>query len=113
VAETDFRVSAATQEGTKAAGSGFGAEPEDQACIVQTWNHRRGWHNLSAFVGSILADMGEHQLTICDYLRHGNLNVTNQYLQATAKTKRLAQKNFVAAILPTGSLSRRRSMLIQ
>jgi hypothetical protein len=30
--------------------------------------------------GSVLADLGEHQLTICDYLRHSNLNVTNQYL---------------------------------
>ena len=27
--------------------------------------------------------MGEHQLTIRDYLRHSNLNVTNQYLQTS------------------------------
>jgi len=44
--------------------------------------------------------MGEHRLTIRDYPRHSNLNVTNQYLQATAKTKRLAQENLVDAILP-------------
>jgi hypothetical protein len=56
--------------------------------------------------------MGEHQLTIRDYLRHSNLNVTNQYLQATSKTKRLAQQKLVDAILPTGSLSQSRSTLI-
>ena len=49
--------------------------------------------------------MGEHQLTIRNYLRHGNLNVTNQYLQATSKTRCLAQRKLVDAILPTGLLS--------
>jgi integrase len=72
-----------------------------------------GWHTFRHSVGSILADLGEHQLTIRDYLRHSNLNVTNQYLQATSKTKRLAQARLVDAILPTGSLSRSRSTLIQ
>jgi hypothetical protein len=52
-----------------------------------------------------LADMGEHQLTIRDYLRHSNLNVTNKYLQATCKNKRTAQGKLVDAILPTGILS--------
>jgi hypothetical protein len=51
-----------------------------------------------------LAEMGEHQLTIRDYLRHSNLHVTNKYLQATSKTKRLAQNKLVDAILPTGFL---------
>jgi hypothetical protein len=32
-------------------------------------------------VGTMLAEMGEHQLTIRDYLRHANLHVTNKYLQ--------------------------------
>jgi integrase len=53
-------------------------------------------------VGTMLAEMGEHQLTIRDYLRHSNLHVTNKYLQATSKTKRLAQDKLVDAILPTG-----------
>ena len=48
----------------------------------------------------MLAEMGEHQLTIRDYLRHINLHVTNKYLQATSKTKRLAQDKLVDAILP-------------
>jgi hypothetical protein len=52
----------------------------------------------------MLAETGEHQLTIRDYLRHSNLHVTNKYLQATSKTKRLAQDNLVDAILPTGFL---------
>jgi integrase len=72
-----------------------------------------GWHTFRHSVGSILADMGEHQLTIRDYLRHSNLNVTNQYLQATSKTKRLAQDKLVDAILPSGSLSASKSNLIQ
>ena len=55
-------------------------------------------------VGTVLAEMGEHQLTIRDYLRHSNLHVTNKYLQATSKTKRLAQDKLVDAILPTGIL---------
>ena len=72
-----------------------------------------GWHTFRHSVGSMLADMGEHQLTIRDYLRHSNLNVTNQYLQATSKTKRLAQDKLVDAILPSGSLSASKSHLIQ
>ena len=44
-------------------------------------------------------EMGEHQLTIRDYLRHSNLSVTNKYLQATSATKRRAQAKLVDAIL--------------
>jgi integrase len=36
-----------------------------------------GWHTFRHTVGSMLAEMGEHQLTIRDYLRHSNLHVTN------------------------------------
>jgi hypothetical protein len=52
----------------------------------------------------MLAEMGEHQLTIRDYLRHSNLHVTNKYLQTASNTKRLAQDKLVDAILPAGSL---------
>jgi len=65
-------------------------------------NPRR--HTFRPSVGTMLAEMGEHQLTIRDYLRHSNLHVTNKYLQATSKTKRLAQDKLVDAILPTGIL---------
>jgi hypothetical protein len=41
----------------------------------------------------------------CPRLESDGLNVTNQYLQATSKTKRLAQERLVDAILPTRSLS--------
>jgi hypothetical protein len=44
--------------------------------------------------------MGEHQLTIRDYLRHSNLSVTNKYLQAASNPKRKAQDKLVEAILP-------------
>ena len=64
-------------------------------------------------VGTMLAEMGELQLTIRDYLRHSTLHVTNKYLQATAETKRQAQDKLVDAILPSGSLSGPRSTLIQ
>ena len=63
-----------------------------------------GWHTFRHTVGTMLAEMGQHQLTIRDYLRHSNLHVTNKYLQATSKAKRLAQDKLVDAILPTGLL---------
>jgi len=47
-----------------------------------------------------LAELGEHQLTTRDYLRHNNLSVTNKYLQAASNTKRTAQAKLVEAILP-------------
>ncbi len=72
-----------------------------------------GWHTFRHTVGAMLADMGEHQLTIRDYLRHSNLHVTNKYLQATAESKRLAQGKLVNAILPGGLLSASKSTLIQ
>jgi hypothetical protein len=50
---------------------------------------------------------------IRDYLRHSNLHVTNKYLQATTKSKRLAQGKLVDAILPGGELSASKSNLIQ
>jgi integrase len=59
-----------------------------------------GWHTFRQTVGTMLAEMGEHQLTIRDYLRHSNLHVTNKYLQATSKTKRSAQKKLFEAIMP-------------
>src|SRR5215469_4097772 len=63
-----------------------------------------GWHTFRHTVGTMLAEMGEHQLTIRDYLRHSNLHVTNKYLQATSKTKRLAHDKLVGAFLPAGLL---------
>jgi len=59
-----------------------------------------GWHTFRHTVGTLLAEMGEHQLTIRDYLRHSNLSVTNKYLQAASNTKRKAQEKLVEAILP-------------
>jgi integrase len=72
-----------------------------------------GWHTFRHTVGTMLAEMGEHQLTIRDYLRHSNLHVTNKYLQATPERKRLAQGKLVDAILPGGLLSVNKSTLIQ
>src|SRR6202011_3657939 len=59
-----------------------------------------GWHTFRHTVGTLLAEMGEHQLTIRDYLRHSNLSVTNKYLQAASNTKRKAKDKLVEAILP-------------
>lgn len=72
-----------------------------------------GWHTFRHTVGTMLAEMGEHQLTIRDYLRHSNLHVTNKYLQTTAETKRVAQGKLVDAILPTGLLSGSKTNLVQ
>jgi len=57
-------------------------------------------HTFRHTAGTVLAELGEHQLTIRDYLRHSNLSVTNKYLQAASKTKRNAQARLVEAILP-------------
>jgi integrase len=62
--------------------------------------HGIGWHTFRHTVGTLLAEMGEHQLTIRDYLRHSNLSVTNKYLQAASNTKRKTQDKLVEAILP-------------
>jgi hypothetical protein len=51
-----------------------------------------GWHTFRHTVGSMLAEMGEYQLMVRDYLRHANPHVTNKYLQATTTSKRLAQR---------------------
>jgi len=51
------------------------------------------------------AELGEHQLTIRDYLRHSNLSVTNKYLQAVSTSKRNAQAKLIEAILPLQLLS--------
>src|ERR1700730_4952437 len=70
-----------------------------------------GWHTFRHTVGTMLAEMGEHQLTIRDYLRHSNLHVTNKYLQGTSKNKRLAHDKLVDAFLPAGLLPK--SNLVQ
>lgn len=69
-----------------------------------------GWHTFRHTVGTLLAELGEHQLTIRDYLRHSNLSVTNKYLQAASQTKRNAQARLVEAIvqvhlLPAGAVA--------
>jgi integrase len=71
-----------------------------------------GWHKFRHTVGTMLAEMGEHQLMIRDYLRHANLHLTNKYLQATSNSKPLAQGKLVDAILPGGVLTSSKSNLI-
>jgi hypothetical protein len=63
-----------------------------------------GSHTFRHSVGTMLAEMGEHQLTIRDYMRPANLSLTNKYLQATATSKHRAQNKLVEAILPSGIL---------
>jgi len=67
--------------------------PRSRGLALPAWAGIRFRHT----VGTMLAEMGEHQLTIRDYLRHSNLHVTNKYLQATSKTKRLAHDKLVDA----------------
>jgi hypothetical protein len=47
------------------------------------------------------ANSGMDASEFCDYLRHSNLHVTNQYLQATSKSKRLAQDKLVDGSTPS------------
>jgi hypothetical protein len=69
------------------------------------------WHTFKHSVATLLAEMGEHQLTIRDYLRTATFHVMNNYLQATSTTKRLAQDKLVGTILLT--VFCRRQTLIQ
>jgi integrase len=111
--ETDFVFPSVRKKGKKPLDLGAVLNRMIKPAFVRIGIAGVGWHTFRHSVGSMLADMGEHQLTIRDYLRHSNLNVTNQYLQATSKTKRLAQDKLVDAILPSGSLSASKSNLIQ
>jgi integrase len=72
-----------------------------------------GWHTFRHTVGTMLADMGEHQLTIRDYLRHSKLTVTNKYLQATCKNSERRKASWSTQFLPSGVLSQSKSTLIQ
>ena len=82
-AKCGFRVSVRSREGKETAGSGGGTKPQDHARVCQVRHPWSGLAYLSAH-RKHAGRNGEHQLTIRDYLRHGNLNVTNKYLQATA-----------------------------
>ena len=112
-ASTDFVFPSVRKKGRKPLELGVVLQRKIQPAFAKIGITGVGWHTFRHTVGSLLAEMGEHQLTIRDYLRHSHLNVTNQYLQATSNTKRLAQDKLVHAILPTGSLSKSRSTLIQ
>jgi integrase len=112
-AETDFVFPSLRKKGRKPLDLAAVLNRKIKPAFVKLGITGVGWHTFRHSVGSILADLGEHQLTIRDYLRHSNLNVTNQYLQATSKTKRLAQEKLVEAILPSGSLFASKPTLIQ
>ena len=113
VAPTDFVFPSMRKKGRTPLQLGSVLQRKIQPAFAKIGITGVGWHTFRHTVGSMLAEMGEHQLTIRDYLRHSHLNVTNQYLQATSNTKRLAQDKLVHAILPTGSLSKSKSSLIQ
>lgn len=113
VAPTDFVFPSMRRKGRTPLQLGSVLQRKIQPAFAKIGITGVGWHTFRHTVGSMLAEMGEHQLTIRDYLRHSHLNVTNQYLQATSNTKRLAQDKLVHAILPTGSLSKSKSSLIQ
>ncbi len=75
-----------------------GRKPLDLALVLKKkiqpafWRiriHCLGWHTFRHTVRTMLAEMGQHQLMIRDYLRHSNLHVTKKYLQATSKAKYL------------------------
>ena len=113
VQPTDFVFPSIRRKGQKPLDLGAVLTKVIQPAFAKFGIHDVGWHTFRHAVGTLLAAMGEHQLTIRDYLRHSNLNVTNKYLQATSKTKQTAQGKVVDAILPGGILSTSKSNLIQ
>ena len=108
-----FRFPVSSPQREEAAGPCRRTEKKVQPAFAKVGITGVGWHTFRHTVGTMLAEMGEHQLTIRDYLRHSNLHVTNKYLQATSQSKRLAQGKLVDAILPGGVLSASKSTLIQ
>src|ERR1022692_4699376 len=112
-APTDFVFPSVRKHGQKPLQLGVVLQRKIQPAFAKFGIHGVGWHTFRHTVGSMLAEMGEHQLTIRDYRRHSNLSVTNKYLQATSETKRSAQDKLVGAILPTGLLSQSKTTLIQ
>ena len=99
-----FYLCLGTSSRTKAARLGCVLKRKVRPVFVKLGVVGVGWHTFRHTVGTMLAEMGEHQLTIRDYLRHSNLSVTNKYLQAASKTKRNAQARVVEAILPVGAI---------
>src|SRR5664279_263836 len=83
-----FRLPFRKTEGKETARLGFGVEEEDPAGLQEDRHHRRRLAHLSAHGGN---HAGRDGRTPIDYLRHSDLHVTNKYLQATTKSKRLAQ----------------------
>jgi hypothetical protein len=108
-----LRFSLGAQERSEAAASGDGAASQDPAGVCQDRNHRRGLAQVSSHCRLDAGRDGRTSLTSRDCLRHSHQNVTNQYLQATSNTKRLAQDKLVHAILSAESLSKGKSALIQ
>jgi integrase len=71
-----------------------------------------GWHTFRHTVGTMLAD-GRTPTDDPRLLASQRSVLTNKYLQATTKSKRLAQGKLVDAILPGNVLSGSKSNLIQ
>jgi hypothetical protein len=98
-----FRVPFRKTARQQAVRSSFSPEEEDSACIPTDRNHGCGLAHFSALGWNYVGGDGRTSAHP-GYLLHSNLHVTNKYLQATSKTKRLAQDKLVDAILPTGIL---------
>ncbi len=79
-AETDFVFPSLRRNGKKPLDLAAVLSRKIKPAFVKLGISGVGWHTFRHSVGSILAGMGEHQLTIHDYLRHSHLNVTNQIL---------------------------------
>ena len=65
---TGLRISVGKTQGRQAAGFGFRVEEENPVSVRVRWHHR-SWHRFRHIVGTMLPEMGKHQLTIRDYLR--------------------------------------------
>jgi hypothetical protein len=71
-----------------------------------------GWHTFRHTVGTMLTEMGEHQLMIRDYLASQRSARDQQVSPGNDKKQSLAQGKLVDAILPGGVLSGSKSNLI-
>jgi integrase len=98
-----FRVPFRKTARQQAVGSSLSIKEEDSACIQTNRNYGCGLAHVSTLGWNDASGDGRNinsqSATTCGT---ATFDVTNKYLQATSKTKRLAQDKLVDAILPTG-----------
>ena len=108
-----FRFPSCRHKGQRALDLGAVLKRKIRPAFVKAGISRVGWHTFRHTVGTMLAEMGEHQLTIRDYLRHSNLQRHEQVLAGGVESKRLTKRKLVMRSYQGELLSASKSTLTQ